>query len=225
MKIFAYVTIAYWLFIGLAVLSDIDFTLSTVNAVVLLTGFLALAILGFIGAGRACKMLELPNWLRLPAAILSALSVMALGLVVSLVAALGSAVPFDSEPVNYPRADGLICQAQILGGATVSFNRVDLTIIRPFDHSPLALNARLHITLGPQTVTQYPSKKSVRMLSSNNANPTLEFAPFGAPLSSTLGFTPTVQTPCNMHYRMYNLSHELHVARIQAQDQSEKTRL
>jgi len=45
-----------------------------------------------------------------------------------------------------------------------------------------------------------------------------------APLNFTLRFSQTFQTSCNMHYRMYNSNHELHVARIQAQDQPKKTR-
>ena len=130
MKRFAYLTLVVWLTIGIAIYFDVDFALSFVNAGVFLTGFLGLSVLGFKSVTHLCKKLTPSNWLGLPAAILSSVSIMVLGLIVSLSALLGSSVPFDSEPEYFPQADGLTCKAQIFGGATVTFNRVDISVLR-----------------------------------------------------------------------------------------------
>jgi hypothetical protein len=67
---------------------------------------------------------------------------------------------------------------------------------------------------------------AIRVVGQKTANPTLKRDCKSAePVNFTLGFSPIFHAPCNMHYRMYNLSHELHMARIQAQDQPEKARL
>lgn len=130
MKIFLYLTTAFWITLGLAIYFDVAFTLRLINSGLLLIGFLGLTILSFVGVGHLRKKLTLPNWFGLPAAIVSAVSIFALGLVTALSAALDSSVPFDSEPAYYTLADGLRCQAQIFGGATVAVSRVDILLFR-----------------------------------------------------------------------------------------------
>ncbi|MDH2917505.1 MAG: hypothetical protein PXX77_11600, partial [Gallionella sp.] len=130
MKIFLYLTTAFWITLGLAIYFDVSFTLRLINSGLLLIGFLGLTILCFVGVGHLHKKLTLPNWFGLPAALVSSMSIFALGLVTAFGAALDSSVPFDSEPAYYTLADDLRCQAQIFGGATVATSRVDILLFQ-----------------------------------------------------------------------------------------------
>jgi hypothetical protein len=70
----------------------------------------------------------LPTWLGLTAAIVSSVSIMAIGLVVALVNLLAGGL--FSSPSYYTLASGLKCQAEIMGGATSAVDRVDILLFR-----------------------------------------------------------------------------------------------
>ena len=122
---------AVWALIGLAVAFDVSFAFPLLNAAFLLAGFLTFAALGFMAVSGLRARQVLPRWLVLPVAGVASIAIVAVGLVVSLAAALDSSVLFDSRPEYLLQPDGRMCQAQIFGGATVTFSRLDLLLYRP----------------------------------------------------------------------------------------------
>lgn len=129
MKIVLYLTAAFWASTGLAIYFDVSFPSNTINFGLLLIGTFGLAVLCFVGIGYLRKKLALPIWLGLPVTIVSSVAFLALGLFMALVIIVGDG-PF-SAPSYYTVEGGLKCRAEIMGGATTTFDRLDILLFRP----------------------------------------------------------------------------------------------
>ena len=132
MKNLFLMTAGLWICVAFAAYLNISFVSDLINSVFLMLGFIGLSVLSIRGIGQFLKKKSMPKWLGLAISTISTILITLSGLVITIWVAFGTFTLFDSSPSSYKLNDSLRCQAQIFGGATVAFNRVDLLLFQNF---------------------------------------------------------------------------------------------